>query len=133
MFFVLMITASITGYSQLALLNSEASSEGSVSTMSWDKKEHNFGKIVAGVPVTAEFVFTNEGKESFLVTNVKAPCGCTVSSYSEKAIQPGETGFIKATYNAAHVGAFKKGLTVYTNSGAEPILLNVKGEVIAAK
>lgn len=133
MFFVLMITASITGFSQLALLNPEGSTEGTVSAMSWNAKEHNFGKIVAGVPVTAEFVFTNEGKESLLVTNVKAPCGCTVSSYSDKPIQPGETGFIKATFNAAHVGTFRKGLTVYTNSGAEPILLNIKGEVVAAK
>nr|MDQ3394924.1 DUF1573 domain-containing protein [Bacteroidota bacterium] len=120
MLLVLMLSGSLLGYSQSAHL-SESSPSGSLSSkITWDKKEFDLGKIEAKVPITIEYTFTNHGNTPLVITEVKAQCGCTVASYTEKAVLQGESGQIKATFNAAQIGNFRKGITVLTN-GAEPV------------
>jgi hypothetical protein len=94
----------------------------------WDEQVYDFGKVAKGVPVTHEFEFTNNGNAVLLIADVKPSCGCTTPEWTRTPIQAGETGFIKATYNAAALGAFSKTITVTSNTGA-PIVLTIKGEV----
>jgi hypothetical protein len=94
----------------------------------WDEQVHDFGKIAKGVPVTHEFQFTNNGGGVLLIADVKPSCGCTTPEWTRTPIQSGETGFIKATYNAASPGSFSKTISVTSNTGA-PITLTIKGVV----
>src|SRR5688500_16895965 len=78
--------------------------------------EFDFGKVKAGVPVTHEFSFTNNGNIPLVISTVQASCGCTVTAYSKEPIEPMGQGFVKATYNAASVGQFTKTVTVNANT-----------------
>lgn len=97
--------------------------------VSWVKESHDFGIIPQGKPVSVDFTFTNEGDEPLLVADVVASCGCTASEYSKETIAPGKSSKIKATYNAASVGAFNKSITVNFSDAAAKKILNIKGTV----
>ena len=98
-----------------------------------DKTTSDFGEIEQGIPKEAEFKLTNEGKEPLLIQTAKAGCGCTNLKYSQEPVLPGKFTIIAATYNAAAMGAFNKSITVTTNADPNPVMLMIKGTVIAKK
>ena len=99
----------------------------------FDKLVNDFGEIPQGIPKTAEFKLTNDGKEPLLIQSAKASCGCTNLQYSQEPILAGKSTNISATYNAAAVGQFTKTITVTTNADATPVVLQIKGTVLAKK
>ncbi|GAB3642475.1 DUF1573 domain-containing protein [Spirosoma arcticum] len=96
----------------------------------WSETTHDFGRIVQGKPVTAEFTFTNTGELPLLINHAKGSCGCTGVDYPKAAILPGQAGRIKATFNAAASGTFNKSVLVESNAEGGTTVLYVKGEVI---
>lgn len=96
----------------------------------WGKTTHDFGRIAQGKPVTAGFTFTNTGELPLLINRAKGSCGCTGVDYPKAAILPGQSGGIKATYNAAAFGAFNKSVLVESNAEGGTMVLYVKGEVM---
>jgi hypothetical protein len=96
----------------------------------FDKLEFNFGEIEQGIPKTAEFNLTNDGKEPLLISNARASCGCTNLKYSQEPIMPKKSIPISVTYNAAAPGGFTKTITVTTNANPQPVVLRVTGTVI---
>jgi hypothetical protein len=93
---------------------------------------YDFGKIKQNVPATATFVVTNIGTEPLFIEDAKPTCGCTISDYTKTPIDPGKTGTIKATYNAAALGHIDKTLTVKF-AGADDIkFIKLSGEVVPA-
>ncbi len=123
-----LITAGLVFIAGLAL-NAQ---DGAV-TIRFDKDVHDFGNIdqKAG-PQTYEFQFTNTGAQPIIIQNVSASCGCTTPGWSREPIAPGERGFVKATYNPSGVMPFDKSLTVYSNARPSPVVLRIKGRVVAA-
>lgn len=107
-----------------------AATTAKAAAINFKKSTHDFGKIKVGTPVTAVFTFTNTGNAPLSITNVAPSCGCTVSSYTQEPVVPGKTGFIKATYNAKHAGAFNKSINVTANTATGNMQLFIKGEVI---
>ncbi len=99
----------------------------------WDKTINDFGEITQGIPKEAEFKLTNEGKEPLLIQTARASCGCTNLKYSQEPVLPGKSTIIAATYNAAAMGQFSKSITVTTNADPNPVMLLIKGTVIAKK
>jgi len=95
----------------------------------WVATTHDFGKIPKGTPVTHTFRFTNNGSAPLVISSVQASCGCTIAEYSNEPIEAGAEGYVKATYNAANVGAFTKTVTVNANTEDGVVQLFVKGEV----
>ncbi|MDR2854051.1 MAG: DUF1573 domain-containing protein [Prevotellaceae bacterium] len=92
---------------------------------------HDFGKVEQGKPVTVEFEFTNTGNTPLVVSNAKPSCGCTVSNWTKTPVEPGKTGTVTATYNAANAGSFTKTVTVSSNATTPELRLTVRGEVTA--
>lgn len=99
----------------------------------WDKTVSDFGEIEQGIPKEAQFKLTNGGKEPLLIQTAKAGCGCTNLTYSQEPVLPGKSTIVAATYNAAAMGAFTKSITVTTNADPNPVMLLIKGTVIAKK
>jgi len=99
----------------------------------WDKTVNDFGEIEQGTPKEAQFTLTNTGKEPLLIQTAKAGCGCTNLKYSQEPVLPGKSTVVAATYNAAAMGIFTKSVTVTTNAEATPVVLLIKGTVIAKK
>ena len=90
----------------------------------------DFGKVKQNVPPTATFVVTNISSEPLIIETANPTCGCTISDYTKSPIAPGKTGVIKATYNAANIGAIHKTLTVKFAGIDELKSINLAGEVL---
>jgi len=99
------------------------------SKISFAKQEHDFGQLPTGKPVAYEFEFTNIGNKPLVLSDVKASCGCTTPSWSKEPILPGQKGFVKAQYNMAREGKYRKSVTVKTADG-ETITLYITGEAV---
>lgn len=97
--------------------------------LTFKEDTHNFGDIEKGKPVTHEFTFKNTSKQTILITGVKASCGCTTPTWTKTPIQPGESGNVTATYNAANPGPFTKTITVTANDTDQNKILTIKGKV----
>lgn len=91
----------------------------------------DLGKLIQNNPGAGVFEVTNISKEPLLIEQANPTCGCTISDYTKEPIAPGQSGTIKATYNAKNIGMFEKNLTVKF-AGVEGMKsIKIKGEVIA--
>lgn len=95
-----------------------------------DTETYDFGKIKQNNPTTATFTVTNVSKEPLIIEQATPTCGCTIGDYTKAPILPGQTGTIKATYNAAALGAIHKSITVKFAGVDEIKSLNLAGEVL---
>ena len=114
-----------------AAAGTEAPKNMTPSGITWAEDTHTFGDLEKGKPASHDFTFKNTTKQTILITNVKAQCGCTATNYTKTPIKPGETGTVTATYNAANPGGFSKTVTVTTNDSDVNKVLTIKGKVIA--
>lgn len=121
---IVLAGVAVKGFGQVA-----PAANADLAVAAFEAQNFDFGKIKQGAPVTHEFKFTNTGKVPMIITNVQASCGCTTPDWSKEPIAPGGKGFIKATYNAASVGAFNKAVTVTANIPNGSVQLFIKGEV----
>ena len=99
-------------------------------SIKFDKMIHNFGTFSENQPTQkCVFTFTNVGTAPLIINQAVASCGCTIPSYTEAPIKPGEKGEIKVTYNGtgAFPGHFKKTITVRTNGVTELTRLYIEG------
>ncbi len=91
----------------------------------------DLGKLQQGNPTTAVFSVANIGSDPLIIEQANPTCGCTISDYTKSPIANGKTGEIKATYNAANIGAFEKHLTVKFAGTDEVKSITIKGEVLS--
>lgn len=99
-------------------------------SITWVNTDLVIGDIPQGKPVSIDFVFKNTGESPVMITNVQASCGCTSTDFAKTPVLPGESTKIKAVFNAAAKGAFKKTVTVTTNAEETPRILTFSGTVI---
>lgn len=126
----LLLAAAPAQAQQKAAAPAKAATVAKPSVVTWTADSHDFGDIKKGVPASHDFTFKNTSKQTILITDVKAACGCTATNYTKTPIKPGETGSVTATYNAANGGAFSKTVTVTTNDTETPKVLSIKGKVL---
>lgn len=100
-----------------------------VASIQWESTEVSLGKIAKNVPSLATFKLVNTGKQPVVITQVQPSCGCTAAEFTKEPIPPGGTGYVKATYNAATLGAFRKQVTVSVSGEANPAVLLLTGTV----
>lgn len=83
--------------------------------------KHDFGKVKSSDVVRHDFVITNRGNETLIVTDVQPTCGCTVAETWDREIPPGKTGKIPVEFNPANFdGKVTKTITVLTNETGAP-------------
>lgn len=87
----------------------------------------DYGTIAKGSNKFRTVSFTNDGTEALIIKSAKGSCGCTVPSYPERPVAPGETAEIKITYDTNRIGSFNKTVTIQTNAGVKT--LKVIGKV----
>jgi len=100
--------------------------------ISFEKKLHDFGRFQeADGKVTYRFEFVNTGGSDLIIQHVTTSCGCTAPSWTREPVPPGGKGFVAATYNpAGRPGAFRKYVSVISNSNPGNVRLTITGEVI---
>ena len=94
---------------------------------------YNFGNVPLGSPVSIVFEIKNTGDAPLTITKAEPSCNCTLVDFTKTPISPGEKGFVRATYDAAILGAFDKRIFVYSNAYEGEMDLVLKGTVIYVK
>lgn len=93
-------------------------------------ERHDFGQIEWKHPVTAEYTVTNTGDAPLVLTHVEPDCACTVASWTETPIAPGQKGRVSITFDAEALGHFEKSIAIYTNASPNLVYLYLGGEVV---
>ncbi len=116
------------------LVTNPSSADGSISKapqISFEKTEHDFGRIIQGERLVYRFRFTNSGSEDLLISNVSTSCGCTVGKYPQEPIAPGKSGDIEVSFDSAgRKGIQNKSITVLTNANPNRVVLRIKGNIV---
>ena len=100
--------------------------------IAFDKSQHDFGTVNEKEgEISHDFSFKNTGTSPLIIQNVSATCGCTTPEWSKQPVRPGETGFVKVSYNPkGRPGGIDKTITVQSNGSSAPVSLRITGEVI---
>ncbi len=94
------------------------------------KRSHDFGKIKEGDTFEHEFKFYNASQIPVVISNVKASCGCTQTTYPKEPILPGESGVIGVTFDSkGKLGRQKPFMSVVTNGNPSIYSLYMDGTV----
>ena len=92
---------------------------------------HDYGDVPYNGNGECEFRFTNTGTEPLLVQKPKSSCGCTIPSWPNEPILPGESDVIKVTYRTNRAGNINKTVTVTSNAVKNStVVLRIKGRVL---
>lgn len=104
--------------------------EGPLPVLTFQKEEHDFGKIDEGDVVEHTFEFTNTGDADLVISQAQATCGCTVPEWPKEPIAPGEKGKITARFNSAGKPNLQsKTITITANTWPEKSTLRIKADV----
>ncbi|MBT7135515.1 MAG: DUF1573 domain-containing protein [Polaribacter sp.] len=99
-------------------------------SISFDKKEYDFGTVNEGDIVETSYLVTNSGKTDLVITNAQASCGCTVPVWPKNPIKPGATGEVKVKFNTSgKPNRQQKTITLTTNTESGREVLTLKGSV----
>lgn len=98
----------------------------------WLERHHDFGVFMEkDGKVSCQIRLANTGTQPLLIVKAQAGCGCTVVTYPETPIQPGDTAAIDITYNpAGRPGQFSRQVLVFTNTTPKRTVLEITGNVI---
>ena len=97
----------------------------------FEKVVHDYGDVPFNGNGECEFRFTNTGNEPLLIQKPKSSCGCTIPSWPNEPILPGESEAIKVTYRTNKPGVINKAVTVTSNAlKNSTVVLRIKGRVL---
>lgn len=97
----------------------------------WQQRKIDMGEIKFGVPAICNFDVQNISTDTLIIQNVRVGCHCTSVDWTKTPIAPGESGVIKATYDAQKEGPYYKIITVATNfDPKQPVALTLVGTVL---
>ncbi len=103
---------------------------GKMPEIKFESTDHDFGNINEGDKVEHVYKFTNTGNADLVITSAKPSCGCTVPSFTQTPVKPGETGEIKAIFDSSgKPGMQQKTITVTLNTAKGTEMLNFKANV----
>ena len=93
---------------------------------------HDFGEIDTRSGLnTCLFEFVNTGDSAVYILGALSSCGCTIPDYPHEAIQPGESGTVRVTYDTIGrpSGPFEKSIRLTIND-APPVHLIIRGNAV---
>lgn len=86
--------------------------------LAFTNADYNMGKIPAGKPFEYNVTIKNISKDTLIIQEVKAGCGCTTPKYrTGETILPGKSTFITLGFNGDAHGVFSKFADIYFKGG----------------
>ena len=103
----------------------------SITEITFEEKEFDFGTLNDGEIKTHTFKFKNTGNAPLLVSDTRADCGCTTPSFTKDPVMPGQEGKIEVKYNSTGKGGqtVSKTVTVIANTEPSDTKLTIKAVV----
>jgi len=124
------ITAKIKKENLVNAKSRDSEIKKGAASISFDKKEYDFGTVNEGDIVETSYLVTNSGKTDLVITNAQASCGCTVPVWPKNLIKPGATGEVKVKFNTSgKPNRQQKTITLTTNTESGREVLTLKGSV----
>lgn len=111
---------------------SASATKDNVPVVKFDTLKLSLGTFPASDPVRkCTFNFTNTGTAPLVIHQALASCGCTVPTFTQTPVKPGEKGKIEVTYNGKgkFPGYFSKSITVRSNAENSVVRLVIEGEM----
>jgi hypothetical protein len=104
-----------------------------VTTLSFNRLDHDFGKVIEDTDNFTEFMVTNTGDKPLIISNVKASCGCTTPEKPEGPIAPGKSDKIKVKFhpNPGQLNEIQKTVTITANT--DPVISTVTIKAFVVK
>ena len=92
--------------------------EASWTTLEFDKKVHDFGKVQADTDCFADVRVMNTGDKPLIISNVSASCGCTMPKRPQGPIAPGQSDIIQVKFHSkpGQLNEVTKTVTVDANT-----------------
>ena len=93
---------------------------------------HDFGIIPLASPVDSfDFWYKNTGESPLVVLGLQTSCHCVAATYDTRPVQPGDSSYVRVTYDGRGRSAeyFEKSVAVYTNASDRPQRLVVRGRL----
>ena len=102
-----------------------------LTSMKFDKMNHDFGNVTADTDNKTYFTVTNTGSNPLIIESVKASCGCTTPTKPEKPIMPGKSDKIEVVFHPKEnqLKEQKKTVRVVANTTPGELVLNVRAFV----
>ncbi|MBU3659031.1 MAG: DUF1573 domain-containing protein [Flavobacteriales bacterium] len=94
--------------------------EATLTTMSFDRLKHDFGKVMEDSENKTTFTVKNTGKKSLVIESVSASCGCTTPTKPEKPIAPGKSDIIEVVFHPKIGQLNEQTKTVTVTANTEP-------------
>ena len=91
------------------------------------------GQVIYNEPVTVQFELTNEGSTPISIKDIQTSCGCTTVNYPQGSLTHGKPFVVSAVYDARQLGHFEKYVDVYTSDSERPLMLTLRGVVVAER
>ena len=124
------ITAKIKKENLVNAKSRDSEIKKGAASISFDKKEYDFGTVNEGDIVETSYLVTNSGKTDLVITNAQASCVCTVPVWPKNPIKPGATGEVKVKFNTSgKPNRQQKTITLTTNTESGREVLTLKGSV----
>ena len=90
--------------------------------VTYDKVEHDFGRVAKNSIVKTTFTIKNDGKKDLIIRKAESNCACIQTSISSDTIKPGESAELEVEFNTrSRRSNQQKAVTVYANSPTKPI------------
>lgn len=102
-----------------------------MTSMSFDKLTHEFGKVKADTENKASYIVTNTGNKPLIIDKVDVSCGCTTAKKPEKPILPGKSDKIEIVFHPkpGQLNEQEKTITVTANTDPKIVVLKLKAFV----
>lgn len=109
--------------------NIEKAKNGEGPVMTFEAMVVDYGTIEQHSEPLRKLKFVNTGTSPLVITNARGSCGCTVPTWAKEPIMPGEESVIEIRYATNRLGKINKKVTITTNEGTEPHVINVLGDI----
>lgn len=121
------------------IISSPLDKEGKLDTvnvakMNFKTSSYYFGEVREGDTVKHIFHFINTGNSPLAIKNAQTSCGCTVPTWPEYMIAPGDSDSISVVFDTKNkTGYQNKAITVIGNTYPNKTIVYLKGRVIGKK
>jgi hypothetical protein len=89
--------------------------------ISFDKKHHDFGKMLPGKTVSHKFNITNVGDALLRIKEIRESCSCTKAMIPKWKLSPGESTSIDVRFNSSGMlGNIQKSITLISDDPLNP-------------
>lgn len=97
--------------------------------LEFSSKVIDFGELREGANAERSLSFKNTGGKPVKIKRISSTGHVSVEDYPQNAVQPGNSGNIKISYNTDKIGPIRRTLTVYSNAQNSFESIKIKGIV----